>query len=164
MVSGRLAANAEIKVTKTGTQYIEFRMANNERTFGNGSSDNGNKDTCWFRVFSFNHTHLQPYLLKGKPIEVFGDLYTNPYISNVTNKAEAGLEIRANDIMFDNNFGNSNQQQGEVAQVANTTNNLAQTAATSTKPRNPSTTTVPTQPAPTPTPTADNDDSDDLPF
>lgn len=97
MVSGRLAANAEIKVTKNGTQYIEFRMANNERTFGNGSTDNGNKDTCWFRVFSFNHAHLQPYLLKGKPIEVFGDLYTNPYISNVTNKAEAGLEIRAKD-------------------------------------------------------------------
>ena len=168
IVSGRLAANAEVKITKNGTQFIEFRMANNEYSFGNSNAENG-KDTCWFRVVSFNqnHTKLQQYLTKGKPIEVVGDLTASPYISNVTNKPEAGLEIRANDIMFDNNFSNPNNQQNNNAsaeQVTAPTPPPAAAPAKKTAPRNPSTTTKPisnSTPAPAP---AEDDGADDLPF
>jgi single stranded DNA-binding protein len=170
IVSGRLAANAEIKITKNGTQFIEFRMANNEYSFGNSNTENG-KDTCWFRVVSFNQNHakLQQYLTKGKPIEVVGDLTVSPYISNVTNKPEAGLEIRANDIMFDNNFGTQNNQQNNNNTITEQTSTPSPTPAAvqpkKTAPRNPSTTTTkPIQsPIPTPTPTED-DGTDDLPF
>jgi single stranded DNA-binding protein len=170
IVSGRLAANAEIKITKNGTQFIEFRMANNEYSFGNSNTENG-KETCWFRVVSFNQNHakLQQYLTKGKPIEVVGDLTVSPYISNVTNKPEAGLEIRANDIMFDNNFGTQNNQQNNnnntiTEQTSTPAPKPAAVPAKKTTPRNPSTTTKPIQsPIPSPTPTED-DGTDDLPF
>ena len=40
-LSGRLASNAEVKLTKNGTQFLEFRMANNEYAFGNTNAENG---------------------------------------------------------------------------------------------------------------------------
>lgn len=156
ILSGRLAANAETKLTKGGTQYVEFRMANNEYT---GGTNNNGKETYWFRVVSFNanHVKLVPYLTKGKSLEVIGDLQASPYISNITNKAEAGLEVRANDIMFDNNFGSPQQGTND-----GTTH---QTAAAQAKaaPRNPTTATVP-QSAAAPAPAADDGGEDDLPF
>jgi single stranded DNA-binding protein len=164
-LSGRLASNAEVKLTKNGTQFLEFRMANNEYAFGNTNAENG-KETYWFRVVSFNQNHLklQQYLTKGKSIEVIGDLHASPYISNVTNKPEAGLEIRANDIMFDNNFGNPNNQQGNTTteQTVAPTPSVQEASAKKTAPRNPSTKS--TSVAPPPAPSTDDSDADDLPF
>ena len=168
-LSGRLASNAEVKLTKNGTQFLEFRMANNEYAFGNTNAENG-KETYWFRVVSFNQNHLklQQYLTKGKSIEIIGDLHASPYISNITNKPEAGLEVRANDIMFDNNFGTQNNQQNNNNTITEQTSTPAPTPAAvpakKTAPRNPSTTTKPIQsPIPSPTQTED-DGTDDLPF
>ena len=173
ILSGRLAANAETKLTKGGTQYVEFRMANNEYT---GGTDNNGKETYWFRVVSFNanHVKLVPYLTKGKSLEVIGDLQASPYISNITNKAEAGLEVRVNDIMFDNNFGSPQQgtNNGTTHQTATapTLAPAAQAEAAPKKsapkksaPRNPTTATVP-QAAAAPAPAADDGGEDDLPF
>ena len=168
-LSGRLAANAEQKVTKNGTPFIEFRVGNNEYT---GSAENNGRETYWFRVTSFNpnHAKLAQYLTKGKSIEVIGDLKASPYISTQTNKPEAGLEVTANDIMFDNNFGNPQNAEG----TANTTTTAAPQAATNTTqttkkttPRNPTTTPITAKtaaPAPAAPPTDSNDDTDDLPF
>lgn len=165
-LSGRLASNAEVKLTKNGTQFLEFRMANNEYAFGNTNAENG-KETYWFRVVSFNQNHLklQQYLTKGKSIEIIGDLHASPYISNITNKPEAGLEVRANDIMFDNNFGNPNNQQGNTTtteQPVTQTTSAQETPAKKTTPRNPSTKSSPV--APPPTSSTDDSDADDLPF
>lgn len=168
ILSGRLAANAETKLTKGGTQYVEFRMANNEYK---GGTDNKGKETYWFRVVSFNanHVKLVPYLTKGKSLEVIGDLQTSPYISNITNKAEAGLEVRANDIMFDNNFGSpqqgTNDSTTHQTATAPTPAPAAQAEAAPKKsaPRNPTTATVP-QSAAAPAPAADDGGEDDLPF
>lgn len=159
ILSGRLAANAEVKATKSGIQYVEFRIANNEYTRG---VDNNGKETYWFRVVSFNtnHVKLVPYLTKGKPVEVIGKLQVSPYISNTTNKAEAGLEVMANDIMFDNNFGN--QQQNTNDGATHQTDNAQEYAKAVQTPRNPSTTTI-SSVVTTTKRSADNVD-DDLPF
>jgi len=173
-LSGRLAANAEQKVTKNGTPFIEFRIGNNEYT---GSAENNGRETYWFRVTSFNpnHAKLAQYLTKGKSIEVIGDLKASPYISTQTNKPEAGLEVTANDIMFDNNFGNPQNADGTAnntttttaaPQTPQTTANTAQTTKKTT-PRNPTTTPITAKtaaPAPAAPPTDSNDDTDDLPF
>lgn len=159
-VSGRLAANAEIKVTTTGTQVVEFRIGNNEYVGGNS-----NNETYWFRVVSFNanHAKLVPYLTKGKSVEVIGDLKANPYISNVSNKAEAGLEIIANDIMFDNNFSTKQDGTGQTTTAPLPPTQPQQTKKTSA--RNPTTGTVKpvTQPTTQAAPPED-DGTDDLPF
>jgi len=170
-LSGRLAANAEQKVTKNGTPFIEFRVGNNEYT---GSAENNGRETYWFRVTSFNpnHAKLAQYLTKGKSIEVIGDLKASPYISTQTNKPEAGLEVTANDIMFDNNFGNPQNAEGTANNTTTTTTapqaaaNTTQTAK-KTAPRNPTTTPITAKtaaPAPAAPPTDSNDDTDDLPF
>lgn len=160
-VTGRLAADAVVKTTTNGTQYLEFRMANNERSI---SGKKGEMDTCWFRVYSFNHVNMQQYLIKGKPIEVVGDLYVRPYISTVNNAPEVGLDIKANAIMFDNNFGNggngnSQQVEAPATPVAPAPVAPAPDKKTTKATRNPSTTSVP-QAAPSGT----DDTTDDLPF
>lgn len=163
ILSGRLAANAETKLTKSGTQYVEFRMANNEHT---GGTDNNGKETYWFRVVSFNtnHVKLVPYLTKGKSIEVIGDLQASPYISNITNKAEAGLEVRANDIMFDNNFSSPKQVTNDGTINLSTTASTPSSAAwADVSPRNPRTSTV-LQPTQASSMTANSSNDDDLPF
>lgn len=177
IVSGRLAANAEVKTTNGGNAYVEFRIGNNEY------SKNNQEETYWFRVVSFNtnHTKLVQYLTKGKSVEVIGQLSANAYVGH-DNKMRVGFDIRASEIMFDNNFGSKDQQQQGTANTtvtANPTTSTAPQTAASAPLRNPSTATVATStattssspnPQPTetakaaPAPTATEDDTDDLPF
>lgn len=155
ILTGRLAANAEIKMTKNGNQYLEFRMANNE--FGDEEGR-----TYWFRVTSFNsnHVNLAQYLTKGKSIEVIGDLRTSTYVNNSTGKVEISHDIRAVDVRFDNNF--SLRQDGANQQYT------ASEKSQSNVMRNPSTKPMVQQPKQVATPTAapivNNSDDDDLPF
>ena len=162
IVSGRLAANAEAKNGKTGNQYVEFRMANNEY---NGSSDGNGNDTYWFRVVGFNPNlvKLIPYLTKGKPVEVIGTLQVSPYINKTTNLPEAGLEITANDIMFDNNFG-SKQDNAEPHTAPTAATAAAPAEPKKPAPRNPTTAVPKVAQIPAPTATADDSADDDLPF
>ena len=165
ILSGRLGANAEVKVTKTGTQFIEFRMANNE--YGDEEGQ-----TYWFRVTSFNprHINLAPHLTKGKTVEVVGSLRTRGYVNATTNKIEVGHDITASEIMFDSNFGrpqeegNNTQKAATAAPVTTPTTTSANSSKKTT--RNPATTTIPTpQPAPVQTQAVVTDDgADDLPF
>lgn len=166
ILTGRLGANAEVKLTKTGTQYLEFRMANNE--FGDEEGQ-----TYWFRVVSFNanHINLAPHLVKGKPIEVIGDLKARGYVNSTTNKIEVGLDIRTCEIKFDSNFNTrqqENSENGTTATAPATTTTPAAPASTATKKttRNPTTATpkTATVPAPPTTEPAGDSSDDDLPF
>lgn len=178
IVSGRLAANAEVKTTNGGNAYVEFRIGNNEY------SKNNQEETYWFRVVSFNtnHTKLVQYLTKGKSVEVIGQLSANAYVGH-DNKMRVGFDIRASEIMFDNNFGSKDQQQqgtNNTTVTATTASSTAPQSAATTPLRNPSTATVATPPTTTassapspqtattakaaPAPTATEDDTDDLPF
>lgn len=167
ILSGRLGANAEVKLTKTGSQYLEFRMANSE--FGDEEGQ-----TYWFRVVSFNanHLNLAPHLTKGKPIEVIGELKTRGYVNATTNKIEVGHDVRACDIKFDSNFGRS-QEGGDGNATATSTHTATTTTTPATAPaapkktatRNPSTKPVAQAPAPpTSQPATDDSGVDDLPF
>ena len=67
--AGRLAADAEIKQSRSGTEICSFRVA----------SDCGwgdNKKTHWINcaIFGERGTKLAPYLRKGDPVTVVGEL------------------------------------------------------------------------------------------
>lgn len=159
-LSGRLGANAEVKLTKTGSQYLEFRMANSE--FGDEEGQ-----TYWFRVVSFNanHLNLAPHLTKGKSVEVIGDLKTRGYVNATTNKIEVGHDVRACDIKFDSNFGRSQEGGDGNATTASTAPATAPATPKKTATRNPSTKPVAQAPAPpTSQPATDDSGVDDLPF
>lgn len=166
ILSGRLGSDAEVKVTQTGTQYMTFRMANNERGDEEGR-------TYWFRVTTFNPRlmNLAQYLTKGKSVEVIGTLRTNGYVNATTNKFDVGHDITADSIMFDSNFSRPVE---DNASAATTTTTQAPVTTTTPKPtaakkpvtRNPTTTAVPTpQAAPVQAQAVVTDDgADDLPF
>lgn len=107
-LSGKLGADANVKLTKTGTQFIEFRIGNNE--FGD---ENG--QTYWFRCISFNsnHINLAQYLTKGRPIEVIGTLKTRGYVNQKTNRIEVAHDIKLSEILFDSNMENKNNHHNE---------------------------------------------------
>ena len=169
MLSGRLAANAEIKMTTNGSRLVEFRIANNEYVGGTVGTE-----TYWFRVVGFlssnpNLERLVPYLTKGKTVEVMGNLKASPYVRSANNELDPGLEVIADTVMFDDNFSSKSDADNTVGATPTTTATVATQAATAAPkkaaPRNPTTGTVKAALTPTPAPTTTTDDgADDLPF
>lgn len=158
-VSGRIAANAEKKISKNGREYLYFRIGNNEF---NDKDDNGQQKTYWITVTSFNQRHfgMLQYLTKGKPIIVNGEYSDRIYTNKTTGAPEIGREIVANAIYF-NPFGGENNGDGTQTKPTATAQ-IAQTAPTAqtVMHEKPSTADlkIPTQ-AP-----ASDDKDDDLPF
>lgn len=76
IVSGRVVSDAKIKNSASGSNYAEFRIANNEIS-------NQNKNTYWFRVISFDERvlNIAKYITKGKPLNITGRYYDHINIS-----------------------------------------------------------------------------------
>ena len=168
MLSGRLAANAEIKMTTNGSRLVEFRIANNEYVGGTVGTE-----TYWFRVVSFlssnpNLERLVPYLTKGKTVEVMGNLKASPYVRSTNNELDPGLEVIADTVMFDDNFSSKSDADNTVGATPTTATVATPTTTAAPKkaaPRNPTTGTVKAAPTPPPAPTTTTDNgADDLPF
>lgn len=157
IVNGRLGADAITKVGKSGTAYLEFRMANNEYGDAEGT-------THWFRVTSFmpRHQKMVEYLKKGHPISVIGTVTARAYVNQNTNNPEVGLDILADDILFDSfggaREGNNNGGATQQAQVTAAPQAPAPAAKVGKK-----STAGPEIPM-TPPPAASNGGVDDLPF
>lgn len=147
---GRIAADAERKISKNGKEFISFRMANNE--YNDEKGPDGKQKAYWFSVTSFNHTPLTQYLTKGKPVFVRGN-YSDRVYQNREGNCEIGRDIVATEISFVD-FG-GDRTQTSATQAAPTT----QTKMEAPKPTT-AELKVPTQQA---APTT-NDDDDDLPF
>lgn len=93
---GRVVNDAQLKQTKNGTNYIEFRFANNEY----GDPENG---TYWFRVASFqpNCMNLAKWITKGKPLFIQGK-YSDRIYTTQNGVTEIGRDITAHTIEFIN--------------------------------------------------------------
>lgn len=147
ILDGRIGGDAEKKLTQTGKEYLTFRMAHNEK------DKNGNQQTLWFSVTSWNQIGLAQYLTKGKAINVIGKPSCRVYETK-DGKHEIGYDILATSIEFPSFGGGENNG--------------------ATKTETPK--TVATQPAQAPTPkpttaeikvpteTANDDADDELPF
>ena len=150
---GRIAADAERKISKGGKEYLSFRLANSE--FNDEKGADGKPKTCWFGVTSFNHMAMTQYLTKGKPVFVRGR-YSDRVYQNREGNCEIGRDIVATEIEFVD-FGEKNNTQTQEGTVA-----AAPTVQTTMTAEAPKPTTqelqVPSQSAPV------TDDDDDLPF
>ena len=144
---GRIVADAERKISKSGKEYVTFRVANNEK------DRDGNEETYWYRITSWNHIGLSSYLTKGKYIIIEGDYRDNVYQSR-EGKCEIGRDVLANAIYFvKTGDGNPNATPNKSA----TTSPVTQTTMEQPKP------TTAELKVPTAQP-VNTDDNDDLPF
>lgn len=159
ILSGRIVADAEKKVTVNGREFISFRLGNNE--FGDEKNSDGKPITYWFNVSSFNqaHVNLLKYLTKGKPVNVIGSYKDNIY-QNKAGNCDISRNILADSIDFQ--IGNESNNGSHTANSTTSTTaktEIPQVTASEVK------TKVATTSKPKPTPAAVNDsDDDELPF
>lgn len=171
-VNGRIAADVTRQVSKQGTEFINFSIANTE--YGDPKSSDGQPQTQWFRVTSFlpQHVNLAQHLKKGKPITVIGKYSNRLYQNQNTGQWNISNDVIASEICFE--IG-SERQEGATstqsatsaspakaaAQVASAVDEIPQaTSRTMTAPK----TNVTEQLNNEPLGGGTSDDDDDLPF
>ena len=156
-LTGHLVADAERKISKTGKEYLSFRVGSNEF---NDKDEQGNQKTYWFSVTTFNQRHfsLAQYLTKGKSIIVEGD-YSDRLYQNREGNCEIARDIVANAIYFNSDGNSNNNANGKQTKAATQASPVTQTTM-ATKP-----TTAEVKVPEAPVVSASNDDDgDDLPF
>lgn len=153
----RVASDAEVKMPNESTKKcVEFRAASNEFYDGEGN-------THWMRIRSHNERDIKlaPYLKKGKPILIEGQLKVSAFL-NKEGKAVPSIDIEANRIEFNNTEPKPNAENGQAApQQPQAAPEPKMTTGELPKP-------APKKAAPAPKPVAEapkaDDGDDDLPF
>ncbi len=155
-LTGHLVADAERKISKTGKEYLSFRIGSNEF---NDKDEQGNQRTYWFNVTTFNQRHfgIAQYLTKGKPIIVVGD-YSDRLYQNREGNCEIARDIMANAIYFNSDGNGNNNDNGKQTKATTQSSPVTQTTM-ATKP-----TTADIKVPEAPVASTSNDDEDDLPF
>lgn len=155
-VTGNLAADAEVKMSKQGNAYVQFRIGNHEYN---------EETTHWYNVTSNMpfHVNMAKYYKKGNRVIVVGDYSDDIYKSQRTGQCEISRDIRACAIYFN---GDSKPRTEGQSTYSGTATTNASTAIQHTEVKEVNMATMkPTQSAkPTPTPTVVDDADDDLPF
>lgn len=143
---GRLGADSEVKVGKSGNQFLSFRIATDEYR-------NGKNETSWLTVIypGERAIKLHQWLTKGKAVSVHGVENVGTYIDR-NGQVQVSRDVMADRVDFVN-VGGSGQTQSNSA---TTTQGQASVAA-------------PTNIAPPagtmkPQETTPAKDDDDLPF
>lgn len=161
-VNGRLSADVVRQISKQGSEYINFSIANNE--YGDEKSSDGQPLTQWFRVTSFlpQHVKLAQYLTKGKPIIITGHYSNRLYQNQKTGQWNISNDIIATDINFEIGSERQNTTNGGSA-VASPTK-VAQNIDKAVDEIPQATSRRMAQPTTQPTVAPSADDDDDLPF
>lgn len=113
-IIGNLGADAIIKSSSSGTEYLTCRVA-----------VRGNDDTTmWFGVRCFDNftiRHLSQWLKKGKTVVVVGDYSDREYLDK-NNEKQISREINAYRISFvgSGNGTGSGEEKAAVAETAKT--------------------------------------------
>ena len=155
LLTGRLAADAERKICKTGQEFLSFRVANNEFTDKN---EQGTQKTYWFNVSMFNQHYfgMAQYLTKGKSIIVDGN-YSDRLYQNKDGNCEIARDIIANAIYFNSDGNGNNNTNGKQTKATTQASPVTQTTMAS----KPTTAEVKVPEAPV---VSTSNDEDDLPF
>lgn len=139
---GRLGADAEVKTSQNGNQYVSMRVAKNYY--------DGERKTVWVNVTLFGDRaiKMKEYLKKGSAVVLYGEI--TPSLGK-TKAGEAAIffDMTADRFEFPN-VGNSGGTQSDSAEQANFgqfKRNEEEVAA-----------------APAPAGTSDASGADDLPF
>ena len=158
LVTGHIVADAEKKISKSGKEYLSFRIANNE--FNDEKGDDGKTKPYWIGVTSFNQRHfsMTQYLTKGKPVIVDGD-YSDRIYRNKEGNCEISRDILANAIYFLPGSGDDSNSGGNSTKAEKA--NDAPTVQTTMKKPKPTTAQLE---VPSVKNDVDDDDNDELPF
>lgn len=101
--SGRLTKDAEAKVTNTGSDFVQFTVANNTG-FGTKAQVLFVQVTLWGKA----GMNLLPYLKKGKNVAVTGELKTNDWVSTQDGTNHRDLQVNSQKvILLNDGSGNS---------------------------------------------------------
>lgn len=152
---GRLGADSEVKVGKSGNQFLSFRIATDEYR-------NGKNEASWLNVVYTGDRAIKmhQWLTKGKAVSVHG-------VENVSTYTDRNGQVQVSrDVMADRvdfvNVGGSGQTQSNSSTTTTTQNqtNVGQPAPNVAAPTNIALSTGTMKPQET-TPAKDDDD---LPF
>lgn len=148
---GRLGADAEVKTSKNGSQFLSMRVATDE-------FNNGVKGTAWLTVMypGERAMKMKEWLTKGKLVSVFGTERVSLY-DNRNGEKVISRDVMADCVDFVSVGGKQEGQQETTAQP------VSESVTPFKKPDEPFD-AVPVSPMATFPPTTPSDDIDDLPF
>lgn len=106
---GRLVADAEMKTAPSGTTLCSFRMAS-DSGFGD------RKQTHWLScvIFGERGPKLQPYLRKGDPITVVGEL-SPPRTYEAQGEIRVAQDLVVREVALQGSKGDSTAAMGNAA-------------------------------------------------
>ena len=123
---GRLGADAEVKTSQSGNQFLTMNVAVD-------NYHKGERNTIWVRVATLGdrNVKMKDYLTKGKLVDVNGVLQVSTYV-NKNGETAISYDVNADRIDFVNVGGSGSTQTNEtVAESAQDTGTFKpqQTAA-----------------------------------
>ncbi len=103
-VAGHLGSDAEERFTPGGQKVISFRIAVRTRK-------KGQDDTIWYRVsvWGDRFDKMVPYLKKGSPLMVSGELQKPEVYTDRNGQPQISLDITAESLKF-SPFGRGSQE------------------------------------------------------
>jgi single-strand DNA-binding protein len=95
MIAGHLGADPEVRFTSSGQKVTTLRVAARARR---GSKD----ETIWWKVTVWGEQFdkMIPYLKKGSPIIVVGELSKPEIFTDREGRPQVSMNITANNLMF----------------------------------------------------------------
>ena len=156
-IMGRLVADAQIKTTKNGDEYIDMRMVVNQYKGKDNQSE-----PLWVSVRSFNTPKsIAKYYTKGKPLIVEGT-----YEQKLYNTTDGRVGIDNSILAYRIDFVDGGQQQEQGAETAQSQKTEFQNVKINLpKKKGTEAAEAPApQSAPQPVQTAADSADDDLPF
>lgn len=111
-IAGHLGADPEVRFTSSGKKVTTLRVATHARR-------GGNDDTIWWRVTIWGEQFdkMIPYLKKGSPIVVCGELQKPEIFTDRDGKPQISMNITASHIQF-SPFGKPDRQGQEGQETA----------------------------------------------
>jgi len=111
-IAGHLGADPEVRFTSSGQKVTTLRVAARVRR-------KGNDDTIWWRctVWGEQFDKMIPYLKKGSPIVVIGEVSKPEVYTNKEGNPQVSMELTVMSIQF-SPFGRSSDRQSAAASEA----------------------------------------------
>ncbi len=108
-IAGHLGADPETRFTSSGKKVTTLRVATRTRK-------GGQDETIWWRVtiWGDQFDKMMPYLKKGSPIVVFGEVQKPEIFTDREGKPQISLDITASLIQF-SPFGKPEGKEGAAA-------------------------------------------------
>ena len=120
---GRLGADSEVKVGKSGNQFLSFRAATDEWR-------NGKNEASWLNVIypGERAIKMHQWLTKGKAVSVHGVENVGTYVDR-NGQVQVSRDVMADRVDFVN-VGGSGQTQSNTASTVAAPTNIAPPAGT----------------------------------